>query len=180
MKMLYYIYAIYFESFSSDESNNTYYYGIVTGWCLSPFWNSIPTSYVLYRHHKSFSKIYDDQIQTDHSKQNHASARPVSYETVASLAEATESCLPSANIETNSEKNITAVIGNIPSDRFGGSDQIGGSFAESVNTNDIFSEQHHRERKYTQSTQSEHKLVKQETGINNGLINSSREISRSF
>ena len=71
------------------------------------------------------------------------------------------------------------MIGNIPSDRIGGSEQIGGSFAESVNPNDIFSEQH-RERKYTQSTQSEHKLVNQETGIKNGLINSSREISRSF
>ena len=154
--------------------------GIVTGWFLSPFWNSIPTSYVLYRHHKSFSKIYDEQIKADHSKQNHASTRPVSYETVASLAEATESCLPSANIETNSEKNLTAIIGNIPSSHQGRSDVIGGSFAESVNTSDIFSEQHHRERKYTQSTQSEHKLVKKEAGINNGLINSSREISKSF
>ena len=81
--MLYYGYALWFDHKKQTES---YYIGILLGWCISPFWNSIPTAYVLYKHHKSFRKIYQARMNPDENE-NHGSVRSnrISYETKASL-----------------------------------------------------------------------------------------------
>ena len=49
IKIIYYIWGIFYEK--AGNGSQSYFYGIFVGWLLCPAWNTIPITYVLYRHH---------------------------------------------------------------------------------------------------------------------------------